>query len=335
MIMICKWCGGKLASSDIKCARCGREVPALSDCGGFYDLVPGAKSGVRTAPVPAAPEKQEKTAPEKVPGREVPGGKPKGRVRMSRELLIAAGAAFALVLLLLLIISGRVNRNYRAIEALQERLNGFSAETNRPQEDPGDDLLPPADTTPDDPGLFPQDTVPDTQDREILLTIRLVDSGSGLWAEGSAELGTEEAALVLALQERENEPVNALRDWSQLVRFSVQKDLLAGCLEIQNVYNGEYGNVYMRFTSEGGDVLTADSYKWSYRTGNEDWQEIIDGDNSDEFYLLEDSARLNFARKWMADTLTEQTELRCEMVFTDENGAVFTIVVEGIGVAMD
>ncbi|MBR6762490.1 MAG: hypothetical protein IKM13_01920 [Clostridia bacterium] len=46
--MFCKWCGGNLAPADTKCSRCGKEVPALSDCGGFYDLVPDAPK-VRTA----------------------------------------------------------------------------------------------------------------------------------------------------------------------------------------------------------------------------------------------------------------------------------------------
>lgn len=58
--MFCKWCGGNLASSDTKCKRCGREVSALSDCGGFYDLVPNAKNNVEVRQVPLAmPEIQE------------------------------------------------------------------------------------------------------------------------------------------------------------------------------------------------------------------------------------------------------------------------------------
>lgn len=48
--MFCKWCGGNLASSDTRCNRCGREVSALSDCGGFYDLVPDAKKIVNAQP---------------------------------------------------------------------------------------------------------------------------------------------------------------------------------------------------------------------------------------------------------------------------------------------
>lgn len=51
--MFCKWCGGSLTSYDTKCKRCGKEVPALSDCGGFYDLVPNVKKivEVQSAPV--------------------------------------------------------------------------------------------------------------------------------------------------------------------------------------------------------------------------------------------------------------------------------------------
>lgn len=37
--MICKGCGGALERGERICRRCGREVPSLSDCGGFYDLV--------------------------------------------------------------------------------------------------------------------------------------------------------------------------------------------------------------------------------------------------------------------------------------------------------
>lgn len=44
--MICKWCGNKLSPTNTKCKRCGKEVPALSDCGGFYDLVPNAPKPV-------------------------------------------------------------------------------------------------------------------------------------------------------------------------------------------------------------------------------------------------------------------------------------------------
>lgn len=40
--MICKWCGAEIQRSEKRCSRCGKENAPLSDCGGFYDLVPQA-----------------------------------------------------------------------------------------------------------------------------------------------------------------------------------------------------------------------------------------------------------------------------------------------------
>lgn len=51
--MICKWCGASVNAADKKCGRCGREIPALSDCGGFYDVAPKAPRP-EGAPKPAA-----------------------------------------------------------------------------------------------------------------------------------------------------------------------------------------------------------------------------------------------------------------------------------------
>ena len=42
--MICKWCGETVKPGIRTCRRCKRELPALSDCGGFYDLVTDAPS---------------------------------------------------------------------------------------------------------------------------------------------------------------------------------------------------------------------------------------------------------------------------------------------------
>lgn len=56
--MICKWCGESIKAGTRTCRRCKRELPALSDCGGFYDLVP------RGTPVPpVAPEPQSAVQP--------------------------------------------------------------------------------------------------------------------------------------------------------------------------------------------------------------------------------------------------------------------------------
>lgn len=53
--MICKWCGAKIREKDRSCPRCGQELPPLSECGGFYDLVPGARQGVIPPATPVPP----------------------------------------------------------------------------------------------------------------------------------------------------------------------------------------------------------------------------------------------------------------------------------------
>ena len=50
--MICKWCGAKVEPGRKTCGRCGGQNLPLSDCGGFYDLVPNAPRGERTVPSP-------------------------------------------------------------------------------------------------------------------------------------------------------------------------------------------------------------------------------------------------------------------------------------------
>ena len=48
--MICKWCGETVKAGSRTCRRCKRDIPALSDCGGFYDLV--AAEVPASAPIP-------------------------------------------------------------------------------------------------------------------------------------------------------------------------------------------------------------------------------------------------------------------------------------------
>lgn len=52
--MICKWCGATIDVTKGKCPDCGRATPALSDCGGFYDIVPKATR-------PAVPQYKQET----------------------------------------------------------------------------------------------------------------------------------------------------------------------------------------------------------------------------------------------------------------------------------
>jgi hypothetical protein len=69
--MICKWCGETVKPGAGTCKRCKRQIPALSDCGGFYDLVnqssPILPPVAETPPAPqppvrpAMPQQQKKS----------------------------------------------------------------------------------------------------------------------------------------------------------------------------------------------------------------------------------------------------------------------------------
>lgn len=48
--MICKWCGARVDPAKKSCGRCGRKMLPLSDCGGFYDVVPDAPKGGQMPP---------------------------------------------------------------------------------------------------------------------------------------------------------------------------------------------------------------------------------------------------------------------------------------------
>lgn len=57
--MICKWCGNSVNRSDSKCRRCGKSAAPLSQCGGFYDLVPAARPVAAPVPAPGTPTEKE------------------------------------------------------------------------------------------------------------------------------------------------------------------------------------------------------------------------------------------------------------------------------------
>ena len=57
--MFCKWCGKTIKSTDKCCPDCGRETPAMSDCGGLYDLrCSTAPSALKASPTAEKAEKE-------------------------------------------------------------------------------------------------------------------------------------------------------------------------------------------------------------------------------------------------------------------------------------
>ena len=101
--MICKWCGAKVERTDKKCRRCGKEAPAMSECGGFY---PPPKPAVVGDPRTAAPRYPAQPQQKKKSG----GG-----------LLIILCVLMAVVLLLRVFSLMMVLTNSRKLEQLSKK----------------------------------------------------------------------------------------------------------------------------------------------------------------------------------------------------------------------
>ena len=108
--MICKWCGATVSAGGKKCTRCGREIPALSDCGGFYDLVPNPGGVAVPVAVPAAPVAPPPPSPEELARRAA------AKKKAEQMALIRLGV-FALVALVIVVMLIVVMVRLSAIDA--------------------------------------------------------------------------------------------------------------------------------------------------------------------------------------------------------------------------
>ena len=105
--MFCKHCGGNISASDTKCKRCGKPVPARSDCGGFYDLVPGAPV-VAPVAAPGAESSHAKDSDEKS--------------KFPLEVIIIAAAALAIILILFVVMFIKIGKQADEITNLADEI---------------------------------------------------------------------------------------------------------------------------------------------------------------------------------------------------------------------
>ncbi len=138
--MLCKWCGAAVPKDYSSCPRCSRDIPPLSDCGGFYDLVPAAKEVIPVG-TPKPPEQPPKT--------EKPTARDK-RMQKNIRLLVRVACATCVVACLFCVITVylalRANRqlsacldatkqSYNALQEINQKLKDLTEhmpETNAP-----------------------------------------------------------------------------------------------------------------------------------------------------------------------------------------------------------
>lgn len=112
--MFCKWCGNKIQPTDRSCKACGRETPAMSDCGGLYNLryeAPAATAQPSFQPDPQVGRRMEYLQQQQEQDRAV-------NEKRIKLLGICAGALLVGVIILLVLCLGQ----RETVNALQQQL---------------------------------------------------------------------------------------------------------------------------------------------------------------------------------------------------------------------
>ncbi len=160
--MFCKWCGQTVDPAKGKCAACGKELPPLSECGGFYNIMPEAKlaqvrkpseepqpARSRAVPVPPQPVY---TAPAAAPVQQMRNpAPPVQQMPVAQEkknslvpvLVIALGLCLAaLIITAIIAISSGAK-----LKALSEKEPGRAVHTTEPTRETNDEPSVPSENT--------------------------------------------------------------------------------------------------------------------------------------------------------------------------------------------
>ena len=314
--MICKWCGANLSSSDVKCKRCGKDIPALSDCGGFYDLVPNARKATEgyTEPV-VTPEKP--VSPPQHP--ETPKEAPPVRSKKSSEksllgLTVITILGFALVILLLVITLGKINQHAETINALQTDIQNITEKSDTATE-------PPATESSDvlDPVLSKQN---------VVFTV-IVNGDEEKKVNTSLDLGDYCDTAIITYDTVE---ATGLLSFAS---YSLKEADTSTSFTIDYTNGARTRDISVSYVID--DTIyslteTSTICKWQYRFDDSaEWKDI----SGDTFTQTDKNGKTEISIK--ADALQELIanndgvlELRCEIYCTSADSGSLTTVIEGI-----
>ena len=337
--MFCKWCGADLPASAKKCTRCGRDVPAMSDCGGFYDLIPGAQRRPAEAPVSTPPTPKPEPGvdspakadpPKKGPAKD----KKHGRKNNGAQLLVTC-IGFVAVIALLLTMNGRIGKTLADIAKVNGKVDkitgGFNQVTpalmeflqitpTEPEEEEDPTLSTEGENEPDTVLLAEQDTVIDI----------VVKHEAGVSVETRADLGDYKDMAVCQVT----------LGGSSLSPSYVKVDLMGAkdCvdIEIDNELPGydDEGCIEVAFEIDDeifGEVQDDVEYEWEYRiAGSEEWTSL----DEDVFTVSDDGDNVRYTAIELAGLLedAQMMELRVKYARDNVSGGSLTITISGITV---
>ncbi len=327
--MFCKWCGATISESSTRCKRCGRDVPALSDCGGFYDLFPNAPKGVQETPSfkvqsPSGASAAQSQALTKH-SEESSAPKKAGTSRTHR-VQPALLCCSALVLLFLIILIGNIHEYTSELERLRGEMDNVSSHIREIQEaiaNHNDTEL----SKPSEPAMTSE---PILAEQNVDLNLEIANEKSGMTVVGDACLGNckTPVSIVVRFDKISNTLVNA--------GFIIGKH--EGIVDVAVHYGTESGDgvqVGCLFVKMGVDEAlfgtqnVNPTYQWKYRlAGDEEWSDL-----PEIFHQTKKENGTGFSYK-INDlvALTESDDFELQLVFRRQsiNGGILTLTISGI-----
>lgn len=334
--MICKWCGAEISDSATKCARCRKDLPAMSDCGGFYNLVPNAqKSAIEPQPDKPIP-------PEPVPAKNAPqpvSKKTKGRKKNPIGIVVTC-TGFVLAVVLAFSLVGQTMRYQKEQRQLKMQIEKLSAELNQKQQE-----------TTEPAATEPEATEPSPAEQNVEIVLSLGEEEGKPVAEGTYTVGDREAAdfdaddiqMILYEQTHTLETLQLKREGKVCIEMHFNG------LEITHSDPGNVFSVDMGVDkSVFGEVEGEVKWNWEYRpVGTEQWlapdetvftipdaQQETNEPAEDESEKEGDQTEILYNAEDFADLLkrenAEAAEFRFTYMRTNKNGNTLTVTVSGI-----
>ncbi|MBQ9148928.1 MAG: hypothetical protein IJX69_05095 [Oscillospiraceae bacterium] len=322
--MICKWCGESIETTASRCPKCGRETPAMSDCGGFYKLKTGGDTGA------AAPQTG---GPIKLPQLDKLGHMYVRDMKQTRLLqLVGLGAMVLTVLLLIvtLISVGGVNARLKAEMADDEDQSQHQEDSDGDrQDDEGD----PDDDEGKTGNAAGNQIATNTEKPQVPLTKQ--DAAIGVTLFNSSESGgymdvgyTLEGQEVSVWTHTERNTATGTHKNTVICDLNNGGDCLT--LTQHDKYAEEVLTVSMYWDAQGEyfSGLEFEKCTWEYRFAEGPWQMLERGVAVKEDETCSLALKKNEIKRLLAGE--NLAELRCTITFKHADGGTLTITLDGL-----
>lgn len=334
--MICKWCGALLREGDMVCGRCGREIPPLSDCGGFFDLVPGARGGVAPAAPVMAPNPVVEQPPVPQPDRS--GVQPRNTFRrpgISNMILMAVSVVLLVLTLVFSIRSCSLSAQLEESEAARIKAERLLKEESEAATEPSGTEV--TEETEDGTGTAAEETTGETTE-EVTEETEPVD---GKPAKSSEEDPTEGESVSGESTEATGQAVKEATKETLVLDLRVDADSRLQLEQTEGWTAAEEEEWYVLTRSDGLTVWLALCYS---EEGNPELKvQLPDHDNVDLTWSW-DCSQFDGSWKVLTENVTDSGVspevpaagildilFRCTVRF-EVNGEAMEIVVTGIPV---